>query len=144
MAMGRIFRLLIIVKLVLICIFVTWVFTGKALCIDSKTVVGNWECKDFPQALLVKLGLKNAVSRLEIKNDGSFSVSNFPERSPYRLIPFEEGAWEIKSGNMTPSGKDSIYLNGHFLSGAKSHGVECLEYVVSGKDELKILYFRIP
>lgn len=143
--MGRIFRLLITVKLVLICILFACFFSGKALCVDSKTVVGKWESKDFPRALLEKLGLKkNVVSSLEIKSDGSFSVSNFPERSPYRLIPLHEGVWEIKSGNMTPSGKDSIYMNGNFLSGGKSNGAECLEYVVSGKDELKILYFRVP
>lgn len=131
-------------KIFIYCILVTWYIGGieKSFGVDSKSVVGRWECRDFSKDLLAKLGLKEqVVSSLKIDADGFFSASNFPVRSPYKLINLN-GGWKIISGEMTPSGKDSIYLGSYFLSGGKKNGVECLVYVVSGKDDLKIFYHR--
>ena len=142
--MGRIIKILIVVNIIIVLFLMIWSFAGKVQAIDSKSVVGMWECRNFTKELSVKIGLKKHVrSNLEIKGDGSFVASNFPVRGPYRLIPVLNGSWEILSGKMTPSGKDSIYLDGYFLTGSKKNGVECLEYVVSGKDDLKVIFYKI-
>jgi hypothetical protein len=143
MVMGRVFKILIVVNSVILFFLIIWTLTGKVQAIDSKSVVGIWECRNFPKELSVKLGLKRHIdSKLEINSDGSFSVSNFPVRSPYKLIPIHSGSWEILSGEMTPSGNDSIYIDGYFLTGSKRNGVKCLVYVISGKDDLKLFYFK--
>lgn len=143
MVLGRNVKILVVMKVALLLFLVFVFFPAKGYELDSENVVGTWECEDFPRGLLNDLKSKKVSVKciIEIKEDGSFTVSNFPIRSPYRLTNIK-GDWKIISGKMTPSGKDSLYLNGSFLSGRKKGVSNYLEYIVSGKDEYKLLFSK--
>lgn len=144
MDMGRDIKLIKIVKVFIICLCMAFAFVGagKGFEVGQNNVVGKWRSRSFSKKLAIKIGLNEPVeSTIEIRNDGSFTARNFPVRSPYRLVDLE-GRWRVISGEMTPSGKDSLLLDDNFLTGARTVGNDCLVYLVSGKDEIKVVFYR--
>ena len=111
--------------------------------LESDDVIGVWECEKFPKGLKAKMKMKDTPMKcvVEIKKNGSFIASGFVMRDPYRIENFR-GSWKIVPGKMTPSGRDSLYLNGHFFTGSKKGGTFRLEYLICGMDEYQIEFSK--
>jgi hypothetical protein len=111
---------------------------------DVEEIVGVWECSDFPSEFLAKVG--NAAgsrrSQIVIREDGTCSASNMPQRSPYRFIEVPNSSWTFTDPSMTPSGAWSIEFDGYFLQCRRSGDRLELSYLISGKDEYSVNYKR--
>ena len=84
--------------------------------VNKNQIHGTWRCHKLPVGLAKKLKINDAPYEAEVilRKDGSFEVKDFPLRDPYRLIS-SKGAWSLIPANLTPSGKESIYLEGSYL-----------------------------
>ena len=102
---------------------------------ERTAVVGQWECSDLPQGFVQQVGeaAEDLVCTLVIREDGSLSASNFPQRSPYRLVDIES-AWRLSDPSMTPSGSWSVSFGEGHLQCRERFGNLILSYSISGKD----------
>ena len=128
--------------------------TAILLSCDSRPVsekptfdqaVGIWECSDFPASFLAKAGVESGevTSRIEIRRDGSFQATNFPQRTPYRFREVISSSWEFTDPSMTPSGSWSIDFGSDFLQCRQKGGKLILRYIISGKDNYRADYTRL-
>ena len=107
-------------------------------------VVGVWECSEFPPGFLRGAGSTDGarISRIVIRDDGTCSASNFPQRTPYRFIDLDHASWALIGPSMTPSGAWSVEFNGDFLQCRRTGNDIGLRYTISGKDEYSVNYKR--
>lgn len=104
-------------------------------------LIGEWECAELPDGFIREVGSKptNPISRISIREDGGLSASNFPVRSPYRLIDID-GAWGLSDPSVTPSGAWSVEFQGHHLQCRRQGGELVLRCTISGKDNYSAEY----
>ena len=62
---------------------------------DRTEIVGVWECSEFPAGFISEAGTR--TSRITIRDDGTCSAKNFPQRSPYRFIDADDTVPEEKT-----------------------------------------------
>jgi hypothetical protein len=105
---------------------------------DRTEIVGVWECSEFPAGFVSKVGTRK--SSITIRDDGTCSASNFPQRSPYRFIDAGRSTWRLIDPSMTPSGSWSIEFDGNFLQCRRNGAQLELRFLISGKDELSVTY----
>ena len=107
-------------------------------------VVGVWECSEFQPGFLRGDGSTDGarISRIVIRDDGTCSASNFPQRTPYRFIDIDHASWVLRDPSMTPSGAWSVEFNGEFLQCRRTRKDIELRYTISGKDEYSVNYKR--
>lgn len=107
-------------------------------------IVGVWECSDFPSGFLAKVGVEagSRKSQIVIRNDGTCSGSNIPQRSPHRFIEVPNSSWTLTDPSMTPNGAWSVEFDGHFLQCRRAGDQLELRYLISGKDEYSVEYKR--
>jgi hypothetical protein len=111
---------------------------------DQSEIIGVWECSDFPIGFLQKAGGSNGsiTSRVVIKGNGMCTLTNFPERSPYRLVDEQASPWRLIDGWRTPSGSWSVEIGTSFLQCRRKGGDLELRHTISGKDHYFITYER--
>ncbi len=105
---------------------------------DRTEMVGVWECSEYPAGFASEAGTRMSV--ITIRDDGTCSASNFPQRSPYRFINATNSTWTLIDPSMTPSGSWSIEFDGNFLQCRRNGAQLELRYLISGKDELSVNY----
>jgi hypothetical protein len=107
-------------------------------------IVGVWECSDFPSGFLAKAGVDagSQRSRIVIREDGTCSASNMPQRSPYRFIEVPNSSWTLTDPSMTPSGAWSVEFDGHLLQFRRAGDRLELGHLISGKEEYSVEYKR--
>ena len=109
---------------------------------EAGEIVGVWECSKFPSGFLAKVradaGTQKSV--IVIREDGTCTASNLPQRSPYRLIDMPSSSWTLTDPSMTPSGAWSVEFDGHFLQCRRIGDQLELRYVIRGKDEYSVSY----
>ncbi len=108
-------------------------------------ITGDWECTDFPNSFVTKVGGSGVepVGTISIRDDGSIAASNFPDRDPYRFVDIT-GAWELVNPSITPSGLWSVEFQGNHLQCYRNSGQLILRYTISGKDEYFADYKKKP
>jgi len=107
---------------------------------DRTEIVGVWECSEFPAGFVSEAG--NRMSSITIRNDGTCTASNFPQRSPYRFIDAVNSTWRLIDPSMTPSGSWSFEFDGNFIECRRNGAQLELRYLISGKDEFSVNYKR--
>jgi len=107
---------------------------------DRTEIVGVWECSEFPASFVSEAGTRK--SSITVRDDGTCSASNFPQRSPYRFIDAANSTWRLIDPSMTPSGSWSIEFDENFLQCRRNGAQLELRYLISGKDELSVNYKR--
>jgi hypothetical protein len=120
---------------------------GSKLVADKPApneIVGVWECSEFPSGFLREVGSADGtrMSQLAIRDDGTCTASNFPQRTPYRFIDVAISSWTLTDPSMTPSGAWSIEFDGNFLQCRRAGEHLELRYLISGKDEYSVNYKR--
>lgn len=128
---------------VLFIFFIFLVSCEKSTPATEASISGTWKCQKLPIGLYKELNINESSYQCEIviNKNGTFKVKKFPVRDPYELIDFE-GSWSLISGDSTPSGKDSVVLENYHLSIVDSFGVRSLNYLISGKDEYSISFYK--
>lgn len=111
---------------------------------DEMEIVGVWECSDIPSGFLTTDGVaaESQTSQISIREDGTCSVSNFPQRSPYRFIAVTGSSWTFADPSMTPGGGWSVEFDGNFLQCRRNGDALELRYLISGKDGYSVTYQR--
>ena len=111
---------------------------------DVEELLGVWECSDFPSGFLDKVGLAKPIpiSRVVIREDGSCSAENFPQRSPYRFEDLPASNWSLVDPSRTPSGAWSVEIAGHYLQCRRKGDELRLRCLISGMDEYAVTYRR--
>jgi hypothetical protein len=107
---------------------------------DRAEIVGVWECSELPAGFVSEAGTRK--SNITIRNDGTCTASNFPQRSPHRFIDAVNSSWRLIDPSMTPSGSWSIEFDGNFLECRRNGAQLELRYLISGKDEFSVNYKR--
>ncbi|MEM9237662.1 MAG: hypothetical protein AAGB14_12865 [Verrucomicrobiota bacterium] len=109
---------------------------------ERSEIVGEWECADLPRGFIAQLDKTGSgISKISIRDDGSLSASNFPQRSPYRLIDID-GAWSLSDPSITPSGAWSVEFQRKHLQVRRQLGRLVLRYSISGKDNYYADYVK--
>ena len=108
---------------------------------EKSEIVGEWECTDLPEGFVRQVDNKigNPIGRISIRDDGGLSASNFPQRSPYRLVDVD-GVWELADPSMTPTGAWSVEFQGEHLQCRRGVRQLILRYTISGKDNYYAVY----
>lgn len=128
----------------LLPLFCAFFLSCRGEPITGTDLNGVWRCDDLPVGLAKKLGVDSSVHKSEVvlRKDGSYEVKGFPLRGPYRLVD-SHGAWSLMAADITPSGKESIYLEGCYLVPSRKFGSLRLSYLVSGKDSYRLIFQRV-
>lgn len=74
-----------------------------------------------------------------IMPDGTYAAKQLPYRNPYRLSD-DSGSWSLHPGDITPTGKPSLYLGNVHLAIKNKFNRITLVYTISGKDNHKIIF----
>ncbi|MGJ8696759.1 MAG: hypothetical protein ACSHYF_10600 [Verrucomicrobiaceae bacterium] len=128
-ALGSIAFALLIVALLF---FGSWPVGSEP---ERSEIIGEWECADLPRGFVRQMNgkIEDLISRISIREDGSLSALNFPQRSPYQLIDID-GTWDLTDPSMTPSGIWAVEFQSQHLSCKRRLGRLILRYTISGKD----------
>ena len=101
---------------------------------EKSEIVGEWECVDLPEGFISQLdGAGGHISRISFREDGTLTTSNFPQRSPYRLVDIDS-VWSLSDPSITPSGAWSVEFQMEHLQFRRHLGRLVLRYSISGKD----------
>jgi hypothetical protein len=130
--MIAIVSLAFVLLIVALLMFSSWPVGSEP---KTSEIVGEWECADLPRSFLRQMNgkIENPTSRISIREDGSLSATNFPQRTPYQLIDID-GEWNLTDPSMTPSGIWAVEFQSQHLSCKRRLGRLILRYTISGKD----------
>ena len=101
---------------------------------ERSDIVGEWECAHLPQGFLRQVDETGTpIIQISIREDGSLSASNFPQRGPYRFIDVDS-VWNLADPSRTPSGAWAVEFQMEHLQLRRKFGRLVLRYSISGMD----------
>jgi hypothetical protein len=116
----------------------------KVYVVDEGELVGLWKADEISVSHAKKIGVDplKFYSTIELRGNGSFEVKNFPTRDPYRIDDFS-GAWIVDPGDLTPTGRPMLNIQGNRIDLIRVSNKLVLNYMVDGEYEYFLLFKKM-